>query len=544
MDKINSKAPALLFFLIIAFYCLFIARMGFENWDTGYIPSFSWRVLNGQYIYRDFIYKGPPLTIYFQALFMKTLPLEGQFYWIKTVNYLFFALQIFLIVTGFFNIYDNLKDKYNKWFIMSFCYVISLLNFSCYPWPTTDGLLFASIAFFFTTKKNNHYSSIILISFFSVLSALTKQSFYLIPLFFAMWIFIEHGYKKGLLFLFFSSLQLVIFFIWILSFTTFSNFLKQTTGQTTLLDIWHAGFLNYVWYYNYKIFIYPIILLFAILFSLLTKKTKKITAQSLLKNVSLIIFFIGIIYCFNDFLIGTRILLVSCVLSIILKILFEGKKIKEVYTCFMLLGISWSASISLGYPFPILFSTGIILTALYLFDNINKPYLTILVCFILSATAISYNFTPYREENILKITDRLDFVSPKLKYIKTSPENFKKLTNLKLLIKKYGSSFIVAPNIPIAHYLFNSKSVMPADWLINTEVNKDAELFINIAADKKNYVFLEKSFLKREDMMTEKKEDFSTIASYIYKNFNKIDESGYFIVYNGIKTYEKIPEVN
>lgn len=544
MDKINSKVPALLFFSIIAFYCLFIARMGFENWDTGYIPSFSWRVLNGQYIYKDFIYKGPPLTIYFQALFMKILPLNGQFYWIKIINYLFFALQVFLVVSGFFNLYENLKAKYNKWVIMTLCFTISLLNFGCYPWPTTDGLLFASIAFFIATKKKNHYLSIFLISFFSILSALTKQSFYLIPLFFALWVFIEHGYKKGMLFLVFSALQLCLFFSWILSFTTYSNFLKQTTGQTTLLDLWHAGVLNYIWYYNYKIVIYPIILLFAVFFTLLTEKTKKVTAQSLLKNLSLIIFSIGIIYCFKDFLVGSRIVFVSCVFSMILKMLFDGQNYKELFPCFILLGISWSASISLGYPFPILFSTGIILTALFLFDSGKKPYLTFLIAFTLSLIAMSYNLTPYREENILKITDRLDFVSPKLKYIRTNQGNSKKLTNLKLLIKKYGSSFIVAPNIPMAHYIFNSKSVMPADWLINSEVNKDAELFISIAADKKNYIFLEKSFLKKEIMMTEKKEDFSIIASYIYKNFNKIDESAYFIVYNGIKTYEKIPQIN
>ena len=101
-------------------------------------------------------------------------------------------------------------------------------------------------------------------------------------------------------------------------------------------------------------------------------------------------------------------------------------------------------------------------------------------------------------------------------------------------MNKYGDNFIVAPNIAIAHYLFNSKSVLPADWLINSEINKNPKLFIDIASNTKNFIFLEKSFLFREELMPLKKEDFSVITNYIYKNFYKIDETKYFIIYNGI----------
>ena len=134
----NSNTYKYLFFLIVAFYCIILTQFGLENFDTGYIPSFSWRVINGQDIYQDFFYKGPPVTIYFHAFLMKILPETAQFFFIRVIVYLLFALQVYLCVSGFYAVYDLRKLKINKWAIMSVCFIISLLNFSPYPWPTTD----------------------------------------------------------------------------------------------------------------------------------------------------------------------------------------------------------------------------------------------------------------------------------------------------------------------------------------------------------------------------------------------------------------------
>ena len=142
----------ILFTIIVLFYCLVLAHIGIEFWDTGYIPSFSWRIVNGENVYEDFLYKGPPITLYFHAFFMKILPEVGQFYWIRVTNYLLFALQVFFTVKAFDNFYGLEKFKINKWAVMSVGFVISLLNFPPYPWPTTDGLFFASIALYFSSK--------------------------------------------------------------------------------------------------------------------------------------------------------------------------------------------------------------------------------------------------------------------------------------------------------------------------------------------------------------------------------------------------------
>jgi tRNA (guanine37-N1)-methyltransferase len=107
----------ILFGIIVLFYSLILSQFGFENFDTGYMSSFSWRIVNGQNPYSDFIYKFPPVVIYFHSFFMKILPETGQFFMFRILSYLFFALQVFFTVSGFDNIYGLKNYKINKWAI-------------------------------------------------------------------------------------------------------------------------------------------------------------------------------------------------------------------------------------------------------------------------------------------------------------------------------------------------------------------------------------------------------------------------------------------
>ena len=163
------------------------------------------------------------------------------------------------------------------------------------------------------------------------------------------------------------------------------------------------------------------------------------------------------------------------------------------------------------------------------------------IAFPICIIAFSYNLRPYREANIFTLTHSLESVSPKLKYIKTSKSSFDKYSDLKGLVAKYGENFIVAPSLPIANYLFNNESELPADWIIETEVNRRQKEFITLAADKKNFIFLEKSFLNHEEFVKDNLEDFSSIAVFIHNKFNLIDETEHFLIYNSIKKDERLP---
>jgi hypothetical protein len=526
-----------LFAFIVAFYCLVLSQFGFENFDTGYIPSFSWRIVNGESVYEDFIYKGPPVTLYFHALFMEILPETGQFFFIRIIAYLLFGLQVILFVCGFDNIYDLAKYRIDKWGMICVGFVISLLNFSPYPWPTTDGLLFAAIAFWLVSKsKSAGFLLLSAIALLTVLSALTKQSFYLVPGFFLFWIYIKYGLQKAVILLLLVLAFVALYLSFILSITDWNNFIHQTTGQTPLLYLYYTGIHNYI-FVSVTWFAILILLFLAVFFAYRLTKKQKISISPLLKWISLALFAIaiGASFC-GEVRFASRIGFDAALIGLGYASLAR-RNLPQLAPIMVAMGIAWSSSISLGYQYPILFATGIILCFMLLIGknlNINsKLYFWIAwpICLI----SFAYNYMPYRETDISTLKYSLENVSSKLKYIKTNKASFEKYSELKNLVSKYGENFIVAPNIPMANYLFNDQSELPADWIIETEIDNQQNRFIKLASDKKNYIFMEKSFLNHELYVQQKLEDFSSISVFICNNFNLIDETKHFRIYNALK---------
>lgn len=539
MKTLNYK---IILFLIISFYCLILSQYGMETWDTGYMSSFAWRIVNGQHVYEDFIYKFPPVTIYAHAFFMKILPETGQFFYFRIIAYLSFLLQVYFFVSGTYLIY-NIK-KVNKWGLIILCFLISWLNFPPYPWPTTDGLLYASIAFWIVAKNTKvNFVTLFLIAFFSLLSALSKQSFYLIPLLILVWIYIRYNLKASLYYIISLSILIGIFVLLICQITTWQNFKQQHNGTLDLRDLYIVGFHHYV-FMPFKFFVALTIIISTSLFIYLKKTNQKIGQLTpYLKKIAIAFLLVAIfLFLINKFFAASFLAFDAAVIALLYSYFEKKKTISYLFPLVVLIAISWSVSISLGYQTTLLFATGIILNFITLFENevsIN-PKKYILIGLPLCLVAFASNKNPYHEDSILELNYSLESISPKLKYIKTKKETFEKHLELKQLIKKYGENYIVAPSMPMANYLFNTQSQLPGDWLLDHEIDGQNERFIKICSNKKNYIFIEKSFVTGEDFK-ESTIKASPTAWYIYKKFNKIDTTKYFIVYNSIKTNEKLP---
>ncbi len=542
MKYINFKV---LFFLILTFYCICLSQLGMENWDTGYIPSFSWRVINGQDIYQDFIYKGPPITIYLHAFWMKILPIEGQFYFIRISNYIMFSLQVYCTLSGFDSIYDFKKRGFNKWLLMCICFIVSMHNFSPYPWPTTDGILFASIAFFIFAKYQSSCLALILVAVFAFLSAMTKQSFYLIPIGFLVWIFIESGFKKSLFYIISLSLILGLYFFWISSFTTLQNYFYQTSNQTSVKDLLIAGIGSYVYSFGSK-WIFIAVVLFAFIPAYFLKSK---SVGFFRQYLFCLIFGFLILGIFNHIFLNPltaslQFFIVGC-LALIYNYLYLNKNLKFLAPFSLGLLVAWSSAISVGYPYTVLCSTILIVSFLILFyDEILKfKYNRIIYfCLIFSMCFISFasNKYQYREKHFTQLTCDLSAISPKLNYIRTSKTTFEKHLELKKLIKKYGKNFVVAPNMPMANYLFDAQSQLPADWIITNEIMGREAVFIKICTNNKIFIFVEKEYLT-DKVYVDYEILHSKITDFIVSKFNKIDETKHFYVFNALKSDEKLP---
>lgn len=528
-----------LFFGIVLFYSLFLGRIGFENWDTGYIPSFAWRIVNGSSPYQDFIYKGPPVTLYFQALWMYILPENGQFFFIKISNYWLFALQVFLLVSAFDKIY-NLKNKgFNKWAVMSCGFILSLLNFPCYPWPTTDGLLFASVAFYvMATARNFSISRLLTIAFFCLLSALTKQSFYLVPIAFSIWIFSTRNWHKAFVFVACLLVLLSGFLLFIASITTLETYFQMTTGETHLDDLIYIGFHEYKSFFRNSYVVLILMILTTIL--VLWKSRKKSKIKAVFQWLPIVVFIVAIAMALaKEILVASQIAFVASAVALVSKLGLQKEKIAYLAPIAVTLTVAWSCSISLGYSYPIFYATGILLSFFVLMaDEIKEllqPKYYLLIGIPVALVGASYAYRPYREQTLPNLTYSLETVSPKLKFMLASKANLEKNRELKNLVAKYGPDFIVAPGMPIANYIFNQTSNLPADWILNTEVNRQYDLFLTLASDSKNYIFLEKSFLEGEEMSNPIPKNSSLIAWKIYRDFRRVGETRYFIVYNSVQ---------
>lgn len=528
-----------LFFALVLFYAIVLSQFGFENWDTGYFTSFSWRILNGQNPYSDFVYKGPPVTLYWHAFWLKVLPESGQYYFTRMVNYILFALQVFFTISAFDKYFTFRKFKVDKWAIMCLGFTLSLLNFPAFAWNTTDGLLFASAAFYAMTFRNSPYLKFAIIALLCLLSALTKQSFYVIPLLFLVWIFIENGLKATLIFLGFTVIYLGLYALFIHQIAGFEIYSALTTGETNLAGLIYVGIIEYFLFFH-NITISGSILAITLLLTWFTRNQKTTILHNFVRILCLILIVTSIILCLLDEIrIASKVAFVALALLVLYRYIFEKDSIQTLAPAAVALGIAWSASISFGYSYPIFYFTGIMAGIISLAYADIKIYIAprflILLSIIIFGIGLSNNYRLYREKPLPELTYSMDDVSRKLMYIKTSKENLEKHLELKQLVQKYGPNFIVAPSIPMANYLFDEQSNLPADWIINTEVDRQYDFFVTLASDTNNFVFLEKSYLVGEEMSLADKRQTSEISWQIYTKFKKVGETKHFIIYNGFK---------
>ena len=446
-----------------------------------------------------------------------------------------FGLQVFFVVGGLDRLYNFRSMGINKWVLMIVGFVVSILNFPGYPWPTTDGLLFASAAFFVVaTSDMLTIVRITMVAGICLMSALTKQSFYPIPIIFGVWILLNFGWRK-------FSLYLISLSLWIAAFViimgdNIRRFIAQTTGETHVEDLIYVGFHNYK-----RAIIEPssilLIVISALLFTVVSFDRNRTHVQNFLRWIPIGIAMLAMFTAFFDILESSRILWVGCVASLAARLIIRKQKTTFYLPILVVIGIAWCASISLGYQYPIFFFSGMLGCFMALCHEEISRLLSPKFYFVPAALFVFlgavHAWQPYREKPINQLTERLDQISPKLALIKTNKENFKKLSELKMLTAKYPK-FIAAPSIPMAYYLFDARNPLPADWLINTEVDRQFDLFLTLASDDGYYVLLEKSFPVTEASLPAEQRS-SIIGWRMYEELKKIDETDHFLVLNGKK---------
>ncbi len=536
------------FYLILMAGAAYIATQGLDLWDSGYIVGYSWRMAEGALPYRDFFYKGPPATLFLWSMVLKVVPVWGQYYLLKLINWLLFGWQIQLWLGG---IERGLGWKIpNRNLIGWIGVVFSVQFFPMYPWPTTDGLLYCAIAFYlwtlcFKTYKINFY--ILWIGLFSIAAALTKQSFYAVPVAFLCATALRYPLRTVGYLLLSQLLGLGLFLVGLLSFTSWENFLSHTTGETTITDLIYSGAINYFISYQQLEILWVPLFCIALAWGIWVLKTRSGWEKSL-QILALCFGIYGVIWAVVfSFQEGSRLLWLGIVLGMI-ALLGTKTNRHKASVLGLVLAVAWCAAISLGYPFPILMGTSLLVLLLWLLQTHFPSYMSlsqgILIIGIICGTA--YQYQPYAERPLNELHYDLGTVSPKLAGIKTSKVHYEKWLELQKLHRQFrNKAQIIAPNMALFYYAMGIQNPLPADWLLNWEIHRDPKTLLEIASSKENVIFVEKSFVRgNEHFMPQKREDFSMVTDYIIRHFRLQQETKHFLIYNGTPLDAPLPQTS
>ena len=530
----------IIFTLFVISYAILYSLDGFDDADRGYTLALSWRIFNGEIPYRDIILVRPPFSPLFHSIFLYFIPDNYEIIFDRYFCYFLFAASSLFGALSINKVFNLKSINLNPYLLATIGFVFSVHNYPAMGWHTIDAIFFASIGIYILVNNSTVYSVIfgILFLFFS---GLCKQPFYLMSVLGILYVFLIHRNLRKTITAVFSLFFFIFIFVLILyQQEALQSFINLTTGSTNIKDLLNAGFKNYM---NFS----PIYLILPFGFWIITKKHLTIKNISIKENlapyflISILLGFevlnfvyhlaykdVNYSYSFSDSV--AKLFFVITVFFLLENLSYK----KEYITLWILISISWCASISWGYKTPVLFSTPLLFGFLLVSNHyFGLKKVNTLALYSLLLGTITY-FIAYQKPycNPIKqtLTYRIDDLFPKMKYINVSKETHDKYTEFYFLIKKYGTNYKTLPGMPLSNYLSNTKSPIKIDWVFNAETNNENQSIINELTAKKTIIFMEKNpqFIHIENS----KEKFnSSIAYFIKKNWMKIDSTKYFEIY-------------
>lgn len=296
------------------------------------------------------------------------LPENYQVIFERFLFYIFIWLYSFFAAHAIDHFFDLDQMKLDKYLMGSIAFIFSAHNFPPMPFHTLDGLICAGAGVFFLTRRDGYMSIFAGISFM-FLSALAKQSFYLMPVFGLLFITIVYGWKKGALSLLYFAILFLLFIGVLYQNHLLNDFIVQVTGQTKIRDFIDAALLKYV---NISP-LFPLIT--AILFIILMK-TARLRGVDINYGWATVIL-VSLIVLFNTlhyiYVVDKSALYplwdypqLLFIISLFVGIKDFEMKNKNMSVLLLLLTVSWSASISFGYPSPLLFAAPLLFGIMYI----------------------------------------------------------------------------------------------------------------------------------------------------------------------------------
>jgi len=468
------------------------AHHGYSGRDEGLIASMSWRLLQGQWPYRDFTLVLPPLSVLLHAIPQLLVPPEWLLIFERYLFFLIIATYSRVTVAALGRLFDLEKLGVGQWLLTVLFFVVSAANFPPMPWPTTDGILLCALGSYALLREGRGW--LLVATLLILLGAMCKQSFvFMVPA--SLVYLLAIGRRRG----FWASVAAYALFgatfVSTLAATgLLREFLAQVSLQSSLRSLIGSGALNYFRFHASASV--PALLSAGAVLGL------SLRFGSGLRSAASYILLLGI-FGIQGYWFATLqrfqtpafnyagFLFLLCLPLVALDL---RRRPRQAAGLLLLLVLSWCASLSWGYQTPILFSAPILFCLLlharrHLGTSARALAGATLVAAML-VQFLGYQF-PFAEQPRARLDQPLAQVFPRFRGIYSSRERLAKYHELKRLHETYGDNYVVYPGVTLSHFLTDTASPARLDWAFFARTDYEIDAIIRQLETDDTTVFIE-----------------------------------------------------
>jgi hypothetical protein len=482
---------------------LAIGRYGWSDTDDGFILSYSWRIVNGELPYKDFIYVRPPLSPLLHSIWFSIVPTDYVYAFTRLIVILeieiYCLLGSFVLCKGL----PSLKWAANDWFAVTIAsFLVSVSQFTPMAWHTVDGILFSVLGLSVVVSFLSSWTTV-LSAVLMCLAAMTKQSFYPMPIICLLYLILAKRRRDVAVYSVTVFIVLLVSYVVLNERGMWPDFLNQTVGASSPQEAIQAGFVAYA-KYGGRFFLAFGIGLFCLSFATRLGARRLPAYQLILLFVTIAIGLYGAVLAVTKAWVSTapigcfQFLFIAAVLFAII-LWFQQRRNAIVF--FLFLTVSWCASISWGFRTPALFSPPLLLGGISFAgwfardlgasaDSPRKSLRYLLVGVLILALLGSVQ--PYRDiDGRLSRECRLGEVEEKFRFIVSGPKTCDKLAEFNKLATELDGRVIVLPAFPLANFVLGHRSPMPLDWPMTVEMGKAHQTARTRLEEHVDYILLD-----------------------------------------------------
>ncbi|MCX7019297.1 MAG: hypothetical protein WCK47_01585 [bacterium] len=469
----------LLFFALPIVYFFAYGRYGLAQRDDGFVLALAWRVINGEWPHRDFIYVRPAIPCYVHALPLLLLPESLQMISDRFLFYVMAAASNYWFASAIDRWLPLRRIGLEKFLLASVSFIFSVHNFPPMAWTTTDGIFFICLGFYLLTR-GPHPGWIAGGMAGVILGLLCKQSFFAMPVIAIAVAGALYGWRAAVTAVASSAVLGALVAGAAVMMGVYGPFMAQTTNTTARGGIFiYNGFIVYL--LEWKLYLAPAAVLIVLRVAASWRKLPEALTRHLYGAAGSLLcaavmgeslYYALKTQSFHIPIPMARSLLFLGVISFML--LWRPLRDKATILPGAFIVLSWSVSATNGYITPALCSGPLVYSIFYASVNMFSPgWSRFAVQFLLWGGLITFavaNQFPYQCAPSWKCVYDMGKLFRKASFIRTDEANYERYKELKELAAKYGGNFKTLPCVPLANYLTSTRSPIQLDWAEDFEL--------------------------------------------------------------------------